>query len=97
MLHWRLAKSEGGRSMNDFEKAALYALSQLDEVDINHALYHMDRERLPLEMVSSLSSQIYDCMEEYGDDNDLPEGWWLDYGDESDVFTTALDLKADEK
>ena len=28
---------------------------------------------------------------------ELPEGWWLDYGDESDVFTTALDLKADEK
>lgn len=44
-----------------------------------------------------MSESICDSMEEYGADNELPEGWWLDYGDESDVFTTALDLKADEK
>ena len=84
--------------MNDFEKAALYALSQLDDADIRHAIYHMERDRLPLSQVDySMSESISDSMEEYGADNELPEGWWLDYGDESDVFTTALDLKADEK
>lgn len=27
-------------------------------------------------------NKICDLLEEYGHDNDLPEGWWLDYGDE---------------
>ena len=84
--------------MNDFEKAALYAFSQLDEVDVQHAIHHMEIGRCSLsEIDCSLVERIYDCMEEYGDDNDFPEGWWLEYGDEDDVFTTALDLKANEK
>ena len=29
---------------------------------------------------------ISDLMDEYGADNDLPEGWWLDEGDEDDIF-----------
>ncbi len=84
--------------MTEFEKAAQYVLSQLDEIDVQHAIYHMDRDRCPLSMVdASLCGKISDLMEEYGDDNDLPEGWWLDYGDEDEILTTALNLKADEK
>ena len=29
---------------------------------------------------------IYDLLEEYGEDNDLPEGWWLEYGDIDDIL-----------
>jgi hypothetical protein len=84
--------------MTEFEKAALYVIDQLDEIDVQHAIYHMDRDRRPLSMVdASLCGKISDLMEEYADDNDLPEGWWLDYGDEDEVLTTALNLKADEK
>ena len=28
--------------------------------------------------------KIIDLLEEYGDDNDLPEGWWEEYGDIDD-------------
>lgn len=31
-------------------------------------------------------TRIYDLMEEYGADNDLPEGWWLDEMDEEEIF-----------
>lgn len=33
-----------------------------------------------------LLSEIYDLMEEYGADNDLPEGWWLEEMDEEEIF-----------
>lgn len=29
---------------------------------------------------------IQDCMEQYGEDNDMPEGWWMSYGDIHDIF-----------
>jgi hypothetical protein len=29
---------------------------------------------------------IHDCMEQFGQDNDLPEGWWMSYGDIHDIF-----------
>ena len=28
---------------------------------------------------------IIDLLEEYGQDNDLPEGWWCEYGDIDDI------------
>lgn len=30
--------------------------------------------------------EICDQMEEYGDDNDLPEGWWLEDTDVDEIF-----------
>lgn len=79
--------------MNDFEKAALYAVSQLDETEIDYALHQMDKHRIPIRMMGGISEMICDSMEEYGEDNDLPEGWWFVYGDEDDVFFTGLNLK----
>ena len=35
---------------------------------------------------SSIADEISDLMEEYGQDNDLQEGWWLEYGDTDDIF-----------
>lgn len=33
-----------------------------------------------------ISDGIQDLLEEYGNDNDLPEGWWMEYGDVDDWF-----------
>jgi hypothetical protein len=30
--------------------------------------------------------KIIDLLEEYGEDNDLPEGWWEEYGDIDDIL-----------
>lgn len=35
---------------------------------------------------SSISEEIHDLMEEYGEEHDLPEGWWNEIGDEDEVF-----------
>lgn len=75
--------------MTDFEKAVQYvrenktwseyrekeALDYISEMrcDINHADH-------------DICEDIADLMEEYGEENGLPEGWWLDYGDENDIF-----------
>lgn len=29
---------------------------------------------------------IHDLMEEWSDENDYPEGWWMYYVDEDDIF-----------
>lgn len=44
--------------------------------------YIANRQPLP----SSISNKIYDLLEEYGDDNDLPEGWWENYCELEDFF-----------
>lgn len=33
-----------------------------------------------------ISDDIHDLMEEYGEENNLPEGWWLDETTEDDIF-----------
>ena len=33
-----------------------------------------------------IADEIIDLMEEFGENNGLPEGWWYEYGDEDDVF-----------
>lgn len=37
---------------------------------------------------NELEDKIYDLCEEFSDDNDMPEGWWLtEFMDAEDVFT----------
>ena len=44
-------------------------------------------EKNPLFRINhALCDQIYDLMEEYGEEHDLPEGWWLDEADEEEVL-----------
>jgi len=73
--------------MTDFRKALRYVKDNIDRIDVEHALHHMYRDHAPLRLVDeSLSMIICDLMEEYGADNDLPEGWWLDECDEDDLI-----------
>lgn len=42
-------------------------------------------KRMPLP--ENITNAIYDLMEEYGENNGYPEGWWLEEGqDEDDIF-----------
>lgn len=31
-------------------------------------------------------SKVIDLLEEYGQDNDMPEGWWMEYGEIDDIL-----------
>jgi len=53
------------------------------------ALYEIDRMRCPLSMThdgEQIEQGICDLLEEFGEENDLPEGWWLEEGDAEDIF-----------
>lgn len=52
--------------------------SQVDMDQVNLAIKRMEYDRAPLYHVDpSLYDEIVDLLEEYGEDNDLPEGWWI--------------------
>lgn len=52
--------------------------SQVDMDRVNLAIKYMALNRAPLSHVDpGLYDQIQDLLEEYGEDNDLPEGWYL--------------------
>lgn len=74
---------------NHFKKAIEFVKDnhQWSDEYARRALEIMDEKRLPISLVSDeITCEIEDLMEEYGFDNDLPEGWWYHYGDEDDVF-----------
>ena len=59
------------------------------EEEETRALVAVDHMRCPLRHTyegEKICDEIYDLMEEYSDDNDLPEGWWLEETDEEEIF-----------
>lgn len=71
----------------DVKDAIAHVRANVDMDDVRRAMTIIDRQRCPLYQADpSLDCQIYDLMEEYGEDNDLPEGWWLEYVDIDDII-----------
>ncbi len=80
--------------MTEFEKAKKYvAANLLDyvyEEDIRSSLRHMEECRCPLD--SNICDAISDLMEEYRENEDLPEGWWFDETDDpEEIFFDIYD------
>lgn len=43
--------------------------------------------RCSLDMVApNIYDGIHDLLEEFGEDNDLGEGWWQEYGEIEDIY-----------
>ena len=44
-------------------------------------------ERVPFNyMYPREADEIAEVLEEYGQDNELPEGWWCEYGDINEII-----------
>lgn len=43
----------------------------------------------------NIQDRIHDLMEEFSDDNDLPEGWWMYETDEDDILSAIIDYDND--
>lgn len=72
-----------------FEKAIEYVRENKtwSEAEDQVALENIDKWRCPIDHAyPSISDEIAELMDEYGIDNDLPEDWWRDLGDEDDIF-----------
>lgn len=77
--------------MSDYSKdvkdALAYVRANVDMYDVERAMTIIDHQRCPLYQADpTLDCQIYDLMEEYGQDNDLPEGWWMSEIDEDEIL-----------
>lgn len=73
--------------MKHIDKAVQYVQENVDYKELESAVKQMAERREPLYSVNpKLCDSIYDLMEEYGADNNLPEGWWLNDMDEEDVL-----------
>lgn len=71
----------------DVLDAIIYVRTNVDMTDVERALSIIDHQRCPLYQADpNLDCQIYDLMEEYGQDNDLPECWWLSEIDEDEIL-----------
>ena len=65
-----------------FEKALDYVRNEIDIAEVNNDVCKAMEVRMPLSLYApALADDIADLLEEYGEDNGLPEGWWLEYGD----------------
>lgn len=54
-----------------------------DEVKMATDRAYLHREPL-YQVAPCLCDDVQDLLEEYGDDRELPEGWWLEYGEIED-------------
>lgn len=77
----------------EIEKAIQYVRDNKtwSDAEDDVALQYMGEQGCGLQFAfEKIYNQIYDLMEEYSADNDLPEGWWLYEKDVDEIF---LDLK----
>jgi len=72
----------------DYRKGIAYVMEQMDEDDkaILRAQVSKNYKQHNAPATGIDDSKIIDLLEEYGEDNDLPEGWYLDEYDADDVM-----------
>lgn len=69
------------------KKALDYVRQNVDMDYVNYLVIKAMKMRCPTGCLDPVFTDlIYDLLEEYGEDNDLPEGWWLEYGDIDDIM-----------
>lgn len=72
----------------DFINASKYAISNLTELEIAEV---MEAWGMRYPMPHGIQDKISDLMEEYGEDNGLAEGWWLNEGDTEEAYLIGTD------
>lgn len=80
--------------MTHLEQAIAYVKDNVRELHVLDVFNQMYDQHSSLNAIApDLSDRIYDLMEEYGEDNDLPENWWLNEAeDEEEIFFAVVDL-----
>lgn len=75
--------------MKHFEQAIQYVRDNKtwSKYEEEEALNCMNEMRCGINHADhDICEEIADLMEEYSEENNLSEGWWLNYGDENDIF-----------
>ena len=70
-----------------FEKALDYVREHIDMQYINYCIVRAMEMRCSFSLAFPIEADVIaDHLVEYGQDNDLPEGWWCEYGDIDDII-----------
>lgn len=73
--------------MKELEKALNHVRKNVDMGFINLCICKAMNMSCPFSLAYPiLADDISDLLEEYGEDNDLPEGWWFEYGGIDDII-----------
>lgn len=69
------------------EKAIEYIRANIDEWDFRSMIMDCAMQRAPFShLYPREADEIADALEEYGQDNDLPEGWWCEEYDIDEII-----------
>lgn len=72
---------------SDIKKALEYVRRNVDMSYVAYVESKAIEMRCPASCVDAVFAEdVQDLLEEYGEDNDLPEGWWCEYGDIDDII-----------
>ena len=73
------------------KKAFDYVRKNIDTHELARTLSDLDIQRVPFSFANrSLYDEITDLLEEYGEDNDLCEGWYLEEDDLEELILKYL-------
>lgn len=73
--------------MEHLERALKHIRKNVDMEYINFCICNAMEMRRPFGLAYPLlADDISDLLEEYGEDNDLPEGWWMSEIDEDEIL-----------
>lgn len=73
--------------MKHIEKAIKYVRDNVDIEAVHRAIVEAMEMRCPIEFhAPALVDDITDLLEEYGQDNDLPEMWYAEYYDVVEII-----------
>lgn len=73
--------------MTHIEKALEYIRESVDLEHVGYMIIQSKLQRMPVSfMYSSFTDDVQDLLEEYGQDNDLPEGWWCEECDIDEII-----------
>lgn len=73
--------------MTHIEKAIEYIRENIDEWEFYHMRLNCAMHRAPFShLYPKDADYIADALEEYGQDNDLPEGWWCEECDIDEII-----------
>ena len=71
---------------SDFEKAIEFVKDNIDMKRVSRVKAKLESKNMELAYIDEeLDETIYDLMEEYGADNNLPEGWWENEATTEDI------------
>ena len=85
----QVIECEEDESTTELQKAIRYVKEQMDENDMVILHAEMDKcykAHLVPDEDTMECGKVIDLLEEYGQDNDLPEGWWMSEAEMADIL-----------